>query len=130
VSRAFVKEGYGDEALPLALPPGVPNAITADGAARWQAQPAAWRAERRALGDPGGGSGLAAGRRRELDGLIGAWEARSATFRVSGPPARPERVSFSCTVELDGPRGPRRYRVVGVDGVRGDGYASWLFPFG
>ena len=129
MSRAFVKEGDGDEAPPVALPPlpaGVPNAITPAGAARRQAQLAGWRAERQALG----GSGLDAGRRRELDALIGAWEARAATFRVSAPPARPERVSFGCAVELEGPRGRRRRHLVGVDEVDGEGAASWLSPLG
>jgi transcription elongation factor GreB len=129
VSRAFVKEGDGDEVLPPALPalpPGVPNAITPAGADRARARLAAWRAERQGLG----GSGLDLGRRRELDALIGAWEARAAAFRVVQAPVEPERVSFGCWVEVDGPRGRRRLQLVGVDEVEGEGACSWLSPLG
>lgn len=114
MSRAFVKEGDGPEAVApvfgAALPPGTPNLATPWSAAALRRRLAEARAEREALADAQ--DGLALGRRAEVDALIRALEPYVATLQVTPPPATPTRVGFGVEVSLDD---GRVFAIVGVD---------------
>lgn len=133
MSRAFVKEGDGEDTLPdLPLSPH-PNYTTPAGraamAARWQQAQAGLSA---ALADQAAGrvppDGLSAAHwRREL-----RWaEARLGSAIVVPPPADPPpRVAFGVAVELEDEAGRTyRFRLVGEDEADAErGELSWVSP--
>lgn len=122
-----MKEGDGPEIRlrpPLSLPPGVPNAITPAGDAAFRARLDQARADRAALGD----GGLDHARKLDLDDEIRWLNARIASFTVTVPPDPPEQVCFGCAVTIDGDRGERTLRLVGVDEADGVDAISWLSP--
>ncbi|MEQ1569518.1 MAG: GreA/GreB family elongation factor [Myxococcota bacterium] len=107
------------------MPAGVANHVTPEGAAAFRDRLAAAAHARAAAG----ADGLASARRAELDAEIRWLERRIATFVVTPPVAEPVRVGFGVTVRLEGPKGARQLRLVGVDEVdvaRGD--VSWRSP--
>lgn len=116
MSRAFVRESEGDEAVArrwgAALPAGTPNLVTPAGAARLNEILRGWQRERDALA---GTEGFDAGRKAALDAEIRALEPYLRTLRVTECPADPARVVFGATaeVEMDGER--REITIVGVD---------------
>lgn len=127
MSRAFVKESDGVEPAvrtPPALPDGVRNYITPAGAAAFQARLDANRAARAELGE----GAIDAERRRELDAEARWLEGRLLGFEITRPPSPPTHVCFGCTVEVEGERGRRRLRILGVDELDADGAISWLSP--
>jgi transcription elongation GreA/GreB family factor len=135
MSRAFVKEDEGEaRALRVAppLPPGVSNVITAAGAAAFAAQTAALRDQAEALSAAGRlGDGVAAAQRKALDEELRWREDRAHTFVITAPPDDPEVVSFGCAVEVEGARGRRWLRLLGVDELgRAQGAVSWRSPVG
>lgn len=129
MSRAFVKEGDGAEAVHRpepALPPGTPNLVTPEGAAAFRARVEALVEERRGLGD----SGMDLARRAAIDDERRWLERRQATFVVTAPPAAPDRASFGTVVTLEGET-TRTVRIVGVDEADpGKGAVSWVSPLG
>jgi hypothetical protein len=133
VSRAFVKEGDGEDALPdLPLSPH-PNYTTSAGreamATRLQRVQAGLSA---ALADQAAGrvppDGLSAAHwRREV-----RWaEARlGSAIVVPSPVATPQRVTFGVTVELEDEDGRAwHFRLVGEDEADAErGKLSWVSP--
>jgi transcription elongation factor GreB len=130
VSRAFVKEGDGPEILARPepeLPPGAPNYITPEGAARFANELRAAIARRERLRDAV--DGLSPSRKKEVDAEIQWLERRIATFVPTAPPTTPTRVGFGCTVVLEGEAGQRTWRIVGVDEIDvAAGAISWVSP--
>lgn len=130
MSRAFVKEQDGPE-TPIRpepeLPPGVPNRITALGAARFRARVTACKAERDGLGDADGG--VASARRKALDDELRWLERRTAGFEVIPIPAAPDRVVFGATAVVSRGDTVRRVTVGGVDETDPDaGWVSFTSP--
>lgn len=128
MSRAFVKEGDGPDLPPRtapALPPGAPNVISPAGAASFRDRRDALRTEREALA----GGGVDDARKVAIDDELRWLDDRIAGFVVRPPPLSPDRVQFGCQVEVDGPSGVRRVRIVGVDEADPSaGDVSWVSP--
>ena len=129
MSRAFVTESDREEAFvppPLALPPGVPNRITPDGAARLRAELAALVAERAVLR---AGGPEARARLLVVGPRITLIEARIPTWVETPCRPQPATVVFGATVTLsDGDR-ERSYRIVGIDEADpARGWISFLAP--
>ena len=130
VSRAFVTETDREEAVavpPLALPPGVPNRITPDGAARLRAELAALLTERARL--RGDDRPEARARLLVVNPRIALLEARLPTWVETACAARPPTVVFGARVKVSDGARTRDLRVVGVDEVDPpSGQISFLSP--
>lgn len=131
MSRAFVKEDDRDSALvvpPPALPPGVPNRITPEGAARLRAERLALEGERAAL--RGLDTAEARGRIATIDARLALLFAREPGWVITPPPSPVERVVFAASVTLVDSQGrQRQLRIVGVDEVdAAAGHVSFLSP--
>lgn len=117
VSRAFVKESEREESVPvsaLSLPPGVPNRITPEGAARLRAELDSLLAERARL--RADERAEARSRLAALAPRIALLEARVGTWVETACAPDADRVVFGATVvvsDLDGLL--RRWQIVGVD---------------
>lgn len=115
MSKAFTDEETA-EAPPIVaprapLPDGVPNYVTTHGLAQLERELAALDAERAAAEHAAKGPALAALTERRA-----ALEARLASAELVPAPATPtDTVRFGAAVTVEGERGRRRYRLVGVD---------------
>lgn len=131
MSRAFVKEDDRESAVvapPPALPPGVPNRITPEGAARLRGERLALEEERATLRGQDGAE--ARGRLAAVEARLALLHAREPTWVVTVPPEPLTRAAFGVTVTLVDAQGrERRVRVVGVDEVDvAAGHVSFLSP--
>ena len=133
MSRAFVKEGDGDDDLPeLPLSPH-PNYTTLAGREAQAARLAlAQRSLAAALADQAAGRVAADGRsvahwQREIRWLEARLAAAIVVPASSGPP---ERVAFGVLVHLEDALGRRfRYRIVGEDEADiAQGKLAWVSP--
>jgi transcription elongation factor GreB len=126
MSKAFTKEGDDplDGVLQVddaALPPGVKNYLTPEGAARLRDDIARLREAPR--GD--------ARRKVEIDARLAALLRRLEAAEVIDPATQPrDRVVFGATVTVRDEEGrERRYRIVGVDEADAKrGWISWRTP--
>ncbi|MEZ4240166.1 MAG: GreA/GreB family elongation factor [Myxococcota bacterium] len=135
MSRAFVKEDGGADALPEVrargggLPPGTPNLATPRSAAALREELAALAAERQGL--EGADTGLALERKRRLDAEIRALDAYVGTLEVVPVPVAPTRAAFGTRVTLAGDDGERVVAIVGVDEADpAAGAVSFVSPLG
>jgi transcription elongation GreA/GreB family factor len=132
MSRAFVKEPEGDQALPQiperAHSPHV-NFTTPSGLRQLAARAASLRARRAALaGDP---SGEARRQRLILDRDLGYIDERIRRAVVIDPAKQPkDEVRFGATVEVEDPEGRRMtFAIVGEDEADpARGRISWVSP--
>jgi transcription elongation factor GreB len=136
VSKAFTREENEGPDLPelerpaSALPPGMTNYMTADGAERLRQELARLiEIERPALlADPEKASARQklAPINQRIDQLRESLESARVVSHPKGPAAA---VTFGATVTVEGPDGREVFRIVGVDEVDPDhGQISWLSP--
>ncbi|MCW5573508.1 MAG: GreA/GreB family elongation factor [Steroidobacteraceae bacterium] len=134
MSRAFVKEGDGDDAvLPERRVSPHPNFVTASGLAQIDSQvrslEAARLAARAAARDVAQGAHDAAAL-ATIERDLRYWTRRKATARLIVPAAEPDVVRFGMTVTLRAADGTeRRLRIVGEDEADpARGLVSWVSP--
>lgn len=120
MSRAFTKEDGDpdDDGLPERPVPLGPNPVTESGLAALKAKVEALKAE---LEDPVRG-------KRAVERDLRYFEVRLKTAALTLP-GEPGVVRFGSTVELAGPDGPRKVRIVGHDEADAEqGLLSWTSP--
>ncbi|MBX3695359.1 MAG: GreA/GreB family elongation factor [Steroidobacteraceae bacterium] len=134
MSRAFVREGDGDDAmLPERRVSPHPNFVTASGLAQIDSQvrslEAARLAAREAARDVAQGAHDAAAL-ATIERDLRYWTRRKATARLIVPAAEPDVVRFGTTVTLHAADGAeRRLRIVGEDEADpARGLVSWVSP--
>ncbi|TBR20441.1 hypothetical protein EPO15_13205 [bacterium] len=120
MSRAFTKEDGDpdDDGLPERPVPLGPNPVTESGLAALKAKVETLKAE---LKDPARG-------KRAVERDLRYFEVRLKTAELTLP-GEPGVVRFGSTVELAGPEGARRVRIVGHDEADAEaGLLSWTSP--
>ncbi|GLK82613.1 GreA/GreB family elongation factor [Ancylobacter defluvii] len=125
MSRAFVKEDSGAEALPERPVSANRNLVTRRGLALIEAEIARQRAALAAAG-AGGERDAAARASRELR----YWSARRASAEPVDPPPRGQAITFGMAVMLEDEHGKRRsFRIVGEDEAEPkEGRIAWVSP--
>lgn len=138
MSKAFTRESDDDDELQssalspalLALPPGVKNYLTSDGA-RCMRDELGKLLEAQQAASPGGASGTGAADQDVLTHRRIAYLRHCLdTAVVVEPPAEPDRVAFGTTVKVQDPAGRQtQYRIVGIAEVDLDrNWVSWISP--
>ncbi len=134
MSKAFTRESDAeDDGPPLAarpaLPPGVKNYVTPNGAKRFQVEFAELTARRSALLSEGETAQFSA--LRNVDARIYQLKQVLESMVVTPPPATDrDVVRFGATVTVREPSGEETaYRIVGADEIDLDrGWISWQSP--
>ncbi|MCW5570542.1 MAG: transcription elongation factor, partial [Steroidobacteraceae bacterium] len=110
MSRAFVKEGDGEVALPERAVSPHPNLVTASGLAQIDAEVRALEASRRAARQAarGGEAGHDAAALAAIERDLRYWVSRKASARLVTPAAAPDIVRFGVAVTLRDATGATR----------------------
>ena len=136
MSKAFTREeneGPGLEELPplvSALPPGARNLMTRAGADRLRSELARMVETERPALLQFRGSAEADQKLRVIDQRVFQLEQSLRSAEIVSPPASPaQRVTFGATVQVRGPDGDEKFRIVGVDEAdHARGWVSYLSP--
>ncbi|MBB3770351.1 transcription elongation GreA/GreB family factor [Angulomicrobium tetraedrale] len=125
MSRAFVKEDSGAEALPERPVNSERNLVTRRGLALIEQESARQREALSAAGAAGERDRVAAASRE-----LRYWSARRANAEPVDPPASGEAITFGMAVTIEDEEGRRRtYRIVGEDEADPrEGRIAWISP--
>jgi len=125
MSRAFVKEDGGSDALPERPVSPNRNLVTRRGLALIEREAARHREALAAAGAKGDRDGAAQASRE-----LRYWSARRANAEPVDPPGQGETITFGMAVTLEAEDGARRsFRIVGEDEAEPkEGRIAWVSP--